>query len=211
MEHITTGQPSAFFVDEPGGTGKTYLYCALYAATRAMGKIVLPTATSGKAASNIVTVSAFCCVPKKSSLDALLKETSLIIWDEASMAKKENIEVVDVLLHDLCSPSIPFGGKVVVFVGDFRQVLHVVPRKSLNEAVEASLVSSNLWNQFHRFRLTDNMRARTYSQFADFLLAMGNGQMQNAEIAQIQLPQHVMMPFHESEDDFDSLIDFVFP
>ncbi|XP_021775483.1 uncharacterized protein LOC110739323 [Chenopodium quinoa] len=127
------------------------------------------------------------------------------------MAKKENIEAVDVLLRDLCSPSIPFGGKVIVFGGDFRQVLPIVPRKSQSEAIEASLVSSTLWNQFHRFRLTDNMGVRTDYQFVDFLLAMGNGQMQNTEIAHIQLPQHVMMPFDESKDAINGHIGFVFP
>ncbi|XP_021728317.1 ATP-dependent DNA helicase PIF1-like [Chenopodium quinoa] len=225
MEHVTTGQPGAFFVDGPGGTGKTYLYCALYAATRAMGKIVLPTATSGITESNIVigrtthsrfkipidlAVSTSCSVPKQISLAALLKETCLIIWDEASMAKKENIEAADILLRDLCSPSLPFGGKVIVFGGDFRQVLPVVPRKSQSEAMEASLVSSSLWNQFKRFRLTDNMRERTDSQFADFLLAMGNGQLQTAEIEQIQVPGHIIVPYDESNVAVDSLTDFVF-
>ncbi|XP_074296951.1 uncharacterized protein LOC141627617 [Silene latifolia] len=31
MEHVTANKPGAFFVDGPGGTGKTYLYNALYA------------------------------------------------------------------------------------------------------------------------------------------------------------------------------------
>jgi hypothetical protein len=68
-----------------------------------------------------------CDIPKQGSLAALIKESSLIIWDEASMARKENVESLDALLRDLCNPHLPFGGKVVVFGGDFRQVLPVVP------------------------------------------------------------------------------------
>ncbi|XP_021740112.1 uncharacterized protein LOC110706503 [Chenopodium quinoa] len=79
-----------------------------------------------------------CDVPKQGSLAALLKETALIIWDEASMAKKQNLESLDLLLQDICGNKFTFGGKVVVFGGDFRQVLPVVPQKTMKEAVEAS-------------------------------------------------------------------------
>ena len=110
-----------------------------------MNKIVLPTATSGIAASNIPSgrtahsrfkipidsdASLACDVPKQGSLACLLKETSLIIWDEASMARKENVESLDMLLRDLCDENTLFGGKLVVFGGDFRQVLPVLPRKT---------------------------------------------------------------------------------
>jgi PIF1-like helicase len=54
----------------------------------------------------------------------------LIIWDEASMARRENIESLDLLLRDLCLPSAPFGGKIVVLGGDFRQTVPVVPKKN---------------------------------------------------------------------------------
>ncbi|XP_074277132.1 uncharacterized protein LOC141600781 [Silene latifolia] len=106
VEHVRENKPGAFFVDGPGGTGKTYLYNALYAEVRLLGKIVLPTATSGIAAANIpsgrtthsssrfkialdLDVPLTCAVPKQGSLAALIQATSLIIWDEASMARKE--------------------------------------------------------------------------------------------------------------------------
>ena len=53
MDAVLQNKGGAFFVDGPGGTGKTFLYCALYTDLRTLGKIVLPTATSGIAASNI--------------------------------------------------------------------------------------------------------------------------------------------------------------
>ena len=155
--------PGLFFIDGPGGTGKTYLYGALYAEVRLMDKIVLPTTSSGIAASCLPSVrtahsrfklpidhdkSLSCNVPKQGSLAKLLCQTTLIIWDEAPMANKESIHALDLLLQDLCGNNAYFGGKIIVFGGDFRQVLVVVPQKSQKEAVEASLVCSYLWPQF---------------------------------------------------------------
>ncbi|XP_074318422.1 uncharacterized protein LOC141655232 [Silene latifolia] len=190
MEHVKNGRPGAFFIDGPGGTGKTFLYGALYAKVRSMGKICLPTATSGIAASNLPTgrtvhsrfkipldtdESLTCDVPKQGSLACLLREASLIIWDEASMAKKENIQAVNLLLQDVCSSPVLFGGKIVVFGGDFRQVLPVLPRRTQQEAVDASIVSSEIWPSLQKFQLTENIRARAL--VLDFLSKLGNGDL----------------------------------
>ena len=51
MQTINAGTTAIFFVDGPGGTGKTYLYRALLANVRSRGMIGLATATSGVAAS----------------------------------------------------------------------------------------------------------------------------------------------------------------
>ncbi|XP_074321416.1 uncharacterized protein LOC141657922 [Silene latifolia] len=227
MEHVQKGKPGAFFVDGPGGTGKTFLYNALYAELRLMGKIVLPTATSGIAASNIpsgrTTHSRFkialdsdaslaCDVPKQSSLATLIQATSLIIWDEASMARKQNVESLDLLLRDLCQPDLLFGGKVVVFGGDFRQILPVVLGKSQREIVEASLVSSTLWPKFIKFRLTENLRAKADPAFASFLLSLGNGALQTKESEYIQLPQGIVRkPEDVSPNPITDLTSIVFP
>ena len=48
---IETAQGRVFFVDGPGGTGKTYLYKALLVKIHSQNKIVVATATSGVAAS----------------------------------------------------------------------------------------------------------------------------------------------------------------
>ena len=45
--------PGVFFIDGPGGTGKTFLYKALLANVRSRGFIALATASSGVAANNV--------------------------------------------------------------------------------------------------------------------------------------------------------------
>ncbi|XP_021766704.1 uncharacterized protein LOC110731181 [Chenopodium quinoa] len=210
MQHIVEGKPGAFFVDGPGGTGKTFLYNALYAEIRLMNKIVLLTATSGIAAANIPSgrtahsrfkipmdsdASLACSVSKQSSLAALIKETALIIWDEASMENKQNLETLDLLLQDICNNDVIFGGNVIVFGGDFRQVLPVVPNKTQREAVEASVVSSYIWQHLRRFRLTENLRAKEDPSFCQFLLALGNGELQTLESDFVELPSQIVQTF----------------
>ena len=55
ISHVEQKKPGLFFIDGPGGTGKTFLYNALYAKVRLLNQIVLPTTTSGIAVSNMPT------------------------------------------------------------------------------------------------------------------------------------------------------------
>ncbi|KAL7183568.1 hypothetical protein ACSBR2_025879 [Camellia fascicularis] len=50
MGTVECNTGAIFFVDGPGGTGKTYLYRALLASVRSQGQIAIATATSGIAA-----------------------------------------------------------------------------------------------------------------------------------------------------------------
>ncbi|XP_027093476.1 ATP-dependent DNA helicase PIF1-like [Coffea arabica] len=125
----------AFFVDDFGGTDKTFLYRALLATLRSQNHVALAVATFGIAASILPGVrtahSRFkipldfsktksCQLSKQSSAAKLISESKLILWDEASMAKRDTIEAFDKLLKDLMDSDLPFGGKVIVFCGDFR-------------------------------------------------------------------------------------------
>ncbi|XP_024982867.1 uncharacterized protein LOC112519115 [Cynara cardunculus var. scolymus] len=53
MKHVDDDCSGVFFIDGPGGTGKTYLYKALLANIRSRGLIALATASSGVAANNM--------------------------------------------------------------------------------------------------------------------------------------------------------------
>ena len=75
----------------------------------------------------------------------------MIIWDKAPMSHKHTFEAVNRSLRDIMkevSPElvdVPFGGKVFVVGGNFRQVLPVVPRGSRGQVVAASVHESSLW------------------------------------------------------------------
>ena len=75
----------------------------------------------------------------------LLLETSIILWDEASMAHRNCFETVDCSLQDIMQIEDPrnfenpFGGKVVVLGGDFRQILPVVKKGRREDVVQSAI------------------------------------------------------------------------
>ncbi|XP_076908138.1 ATP-dependent DNA helicase RRM3-like [Bidens hawaiensis] len=151
-----------FFVYGYDGTGKTFLWKTLSTSLRFEGKVVLSVASSEIASLLLsggrTTHSRFhipinliedsiCYIKPDSDLAGSLHETSLIIWDEAPMVHKHGFEALDRLLKDIFQSELPFGGKVIVFGGDFWQILHVVPGGSRLQIVNASL-SSLLLGQY---------------------------------------------------------------
>ncbi|KAG6969083.1 hypothetical protein JG687_00003424 [Phytophthora cactorum] len=80
-----------------------------------------------------------CNFGVRSSEAALLKRTSLIVWDEAPMTHRYQCEAVNRTLHDLLKNDMPFGGITVLMSGDFRQTLPVIPRAGPTEVISASL------------------------------------------------------------------------
>jgi ATP-dependent DNA helicase PIF1 len=70
-----------------------------------------------------------------------LKVTRLIVWDEAPIIHRYAFEAVDRILKDIMKtidPTLkekPFGSKVVVFGGDFHQILPVVIKGSCEDIV----------------------------------------------------------------------------
>ncbi|XP_062114746.1 uncharacterized protein LOC133825867 [Humulus lupulus] len=134
LEKVLLNKNAAIFVDGPGGTEKTFLYKAFLAIVRSRNLVSLTIASLGVAASILpggrTTHSHFklpldtdektiCCVSKQSALANLLDAEKLIIWDEAPMTRKQHIESLDKMLKDINESDIAFGGKVVVFGGDF--------------------------------------------------------------------------------------------
>lgn len=49
----------------------------------------------------------------------LIRQAKLVIWDEAPTAKKHIIEIVYRSFRDIMDNNLPFGGKVMVFGGNF--------------------------------------------------------------------------------------------
>jgi len=87
-----------------------------------------------------------------------LKQTKLIIWDEAPMQSRYGPEAIDESLKDLLENHERLFGRVtVLFVGDFCQTLPVVVRGSRVQIVGASLRKSRLWNHIEVLHLTQNM------------------------------------------------------
>ncbi|XP_057756085.1 uncharacterized protein LOC130975280 [Arachis stenosperma] len=194
-----------FFVYEFGGTGKTFLYRVLSARLRSEKKIVINVASSGIASLllaggktthsmfNIpveLTADTVCRIKKDSPKAEVFRLADLIIWDEALMTNKLAFEALNRTLRDIIvsvcnrNKDLPFGGKVVVLGGDFRQVLPVIPKGSRTEIVIASINSSVVWKYCKVLRLTKNVRlaigskqstAQELRSFSDWILQIGEG------------------------------------
>ncbi|XP_071923013.1 uncharacterized protein [Coffea arabica] len=216
----------AFFIDGPGGTGKTYLYKALLATIRSQGCIALATATSGVAASILPggrtahsrfkipindDQNKYCNISKQSVLAQLIRDAKLIIWDEATMAKRKSVEALDKMLQDITNNDHLFGGKIIVFGGDFRQTLPVITHGTREDIIDTSLVMSPLWSKFEKIRLTINMRARLDPDFSTFLMRIGDGIQQTTDQDEVQIPESINIPFQDDETSINALIDTVFP
>ncbi|KAH8951223.1 hypothetical protein BDL97_09G015800 [Sphagnum fallax] len=60
-----------------------------------------------------------CYIRKQDDLAALIRQTKLILWDNALMTNKLAFKVVDRTLRDLTNRNEPFGGIIFVMSGDF--------------------------------------------------------------------------------------------
>jgi len=211
-----------FYVDGPGGTGKTTLYGCLIWSLRNRGQSVLCVAFTGIAASlmdggmtvhstfglpfGTLTDDSTSTITMQSERAHRIRDAALIVWDEAPMSPGLQLTVVDRLLRDVMGSELPFGGKPMLFAGDFRQILPVVRRGSRGDIVMSSIKHNSLWRGMERFNLVRNMRADNDVQFATWLLQLGNGRLPAINGVQdtVQIPQEMVC-------DVANLIDFVYP
>ena len=188
------GRGNVFYIDGPGGSGKTFLYTKLLRHVRAQGQIALAVSMSGIAALLLeggrTAHSRFrlpvplplegvvCNVKPRSVLADLLRDAAIIVWDEAPTAPKAAVQAVDELFRDLLGCShLPFGGKVVVLGGDWRQIPPILRRVEEKAIKSFTLRSLPWWRSGHisHFALTRNMRAGGDTEYASFLERLGDG------------------------------------
>ncbi|GMF44523.1 unnamed protein product [Phytophthora fragariaefolia] len=109
-EHNPQPGGNLFFIDGPGGTGKSTLLKHILASVRHSGKIAIAVASSGIAALLLMgrrtahstfkiplklDEKSVCSIHTQSKLKKLFQEASLIIWDEAPMTHRHAFEAVD--------------------------------------------------------------------------------------------------------------------
>ncbi len=84
-----------------------------------------------------------CNITAESTKAKLLQEVKLIIMDEVTMMSKVDLERIDKTLQFIMQNKRPFGGKIILLSGDFRQILPV--ERNPVDAVNTCLKNSYLW------------------------------------------------------------------
>ena len=140
----------------------------------------------------------------------VLRDAHVIVMDEATMGHRNVYRVVDALLRDIMGvvdpalEKVPFGGKVMVLAGDWRQLPPVVRHGSRAATVNDTLKMSSPWEVFQMLPLTINMRVHLLGRdsaagqhvqsFATWLLEVGSGRQSH-----VQCPPGMQLPFDARE------------
>ncbi|XP_058799371.1 ATP-dependent DNA helicase pif1-like [Phymastichus coffea] len=210
---------NCIYINGPGGFGKTFIYTTIYhllcsknikvtsMTFTGIAAILLP---KGKTVHKTFGLPVPMYSDSSSSIRAqskeglLLKETKVFIWDEAPMAPRYALEIVNRTLQNIMNNNLPFGGKVVVLGGDFRQLLPIKMNGTRTETLNLSIKYSESWRHFIKYNLTTNMRVLPNEiDFAKFLLLVGDGTL-NDQQDNITLPGHCIL------DKNDDIVRHVF-
>ena len=211
-----------FDLDAPGGCGKTFVANIILAGVRKNGDIAIATALPAIAATLLKlgqTVHRKFAVPipcnddssSKHALDSndskVIKESRIVLIDEISMMHFHLLDLLDRYFKALMGNNLYMGGKIVLLMGAFRQILPVIPGGSRGSIVAAAVVNSDIWPHFKQIRLTENMRINRLLQsdascdrrlqleaYSKYLLDLGNGDIPsvipNSNI--IEVPSHMV-------------------
>ncbi len=113
---VAQGEGVVFFLDGPGGLGKTFVYNVLLASVRWDGHVAIGVAFSGIAALLLeggrtshsvfeipiaIGRDSMCSIPMQSDFAELLWEAKLIVWDEAPAQHRHCAKAVDQTLRDI--------------------------------------------------------------------------------------------------------------
>ncbi|XP_016178806.1 uncharacterized protein LOC107621286 [Arachis ipaensis] len=198
-------------------------------ASSGIASLLLPGGKTAHSMFNIpieLTEETVCRIKKDSAKAEVVRLADLIIWDEAPMTNKLAFKALDRTLRDIMvsvsdrNKDLPFGGKVVVLGGDFRQVLPVIPKGSRAEIVMASINSSVLWKYCEVCCLTKNMRltmgleqstSQELRSFSDWILQIGEGRcgtVVNDKLF-VEIPSDIIIPV--LENPVEDIVNTIYP
>ncbi|XP_057755634.1 uncharacterized protein LOC130974801 [Arachis stenosperma] len=114
----------------------------------------------------------------------------------------------------------PFGGKIVVLGGDFRQILPVISKGSRYDILASAINSSHLWTFCKVLKLHTNMKLLMSSSdqdegemkiFANWILDVGNGNIGSVvgDESEVEILDDLLIT--TTDDPLSHLVDFAYP
>ncbi|KAI3469010.1 hypothetical protein Pfo_025673 [Paulownia fortunei] len=119
-----------------------------------------------------------------------------IFMDKTPIAKRWAIKNADELLKGVMKNDKDFGGKVIIFCGDSRQVLPVVPSVTIYQTISASLVKSY---------------SRNDSNLSEFLPKIRNNKESNNTKCNIKISEMMIIEYDDEKNSILRLIRVIFP
>ena len=220
------------YLNAPGGCGKTFVAQTISSYFRSKGKIVLNVASTGIAATLLdhgktvhsqfkvpipIEETSSCKISDSShcGLVKLLKDASLIIWDEAPMSHKYVFQCVYKYLKRIRKNQIQ-----MLLMGDFRQCSVIVPRGDRTNIVRASICRDVEWlKKFTKCSLSINMRVlnamndgaaegRKMKNWVKYQLSIGNNTVEkvNEDKPDLIFIENDLIEECESIEEFSNMI-----
>lgn len=183
------------FLTGPAGTGKTFVLREFIRHSRASGKHVAVTATTGIAATHLggstihswSGIGVYDLLPhgfyehmSKTRQEIIIK-TDVLIIDEISMLHDYRLDMVEEVCRVVRKKDEPFGGLQVILSGDFYQL---PPINRPDDLINGSFAfNSNAWQQLEPVvcYLQDQYRQND-DQLAEILMAMRDGDIRRHHV-----------------------------
>jgi hypothetical protein len=188
---VQSGVGGVFYLSAAGGCGKSFWANGVSAAVWVSGGVPVVVAASAMAASVLhggrtahatwhipleCVEGSFCALNEETR--SLIRSTDVVFWDECSMVHTDVAECVNRSFQDLMRSTALFGGKVVVFMGDFRQLLPVV-RHSCGD--NSTIMRSSWWHRIKHLRLSHNFRSDC-ADYRAMLNSVGVGDVETVAV-----------------------------
>lgn len=191
LDAVAAGHGGVYCLQASGGCGKSFWANGVSAALNAQGRKTTVASASGLAAQVLiggrtahkcfgipirVDENSYCHVVEGTKADVI--NSSAVFWDECSMVHVDAANCVNRSLQDWMGNTSLFGGKVVIFMGDFQQLLPVVKRGSGDTA---TIMAATWWNQVQLLHFTRNFRSDD-AEYCAMLRQVGLGQAESVTV-----------------------------
>jgi hypothetical protein len=157
-------------------------------AASALAATVLPAGQTAHAAFNIpVPCHENTWLIWNEATKRRIRRARVIFWDEVSMVSVRLIDAVSRSLQQLMKNELIFGGKVMCFLGDFRQL---APVDKTGDGAFQSVTRAPWFQEAHRINFTFNFRAGRDPGYASMLEQVGDGLIEDLEVPKCCIVQN---------------------